>query len=255
MLALPEIITLKSGLACLVIAYAADDQFLRMAEVLRKASMDRVDLIFQIWIDEISSSKDQAVQKTLSRIGPNAHITEKLDSTYLETQQDSSSTGLASTIQLKMALSPQRLTGSYPSTEWTCFISKNPKDALGPATQLHFLEALKTSRIDDLKSQGLMLRESSMPGREEIIIARPWDDRTINIYDSSSNDGRSMDLTERDLPSISEEPDESFQRPEYDPTFASAVTGDNDRRVHSSRRSFSLLTFLLKIGKRKEKKP
>jgi hypothetical protein len=131
--------------------------------------MDRVDLIFQTWNDEISSSKDQAVQKTLSRIGPNPHITEKLDSTYLETQQDSSSTGLVNTIQLKMALSPQRLTGSYPSTEWTCFISKNPKDALGPATQLHFLEALKTSRIDDLKvkascsgnHRGLDVRKSS----------------------------------------------------------------------------------------------
>jgi hypothetical protein len=149
---------------------------------------------------------------------------EKLDSTYLENQQDSAGTGLVHTIQLKMALSPQGLTGSYPPTEWTCFISKNPKDALGPATQLHFLEAHKTSRIDDLKSQGLMLRELSMPGREEIIIARPWDDRTTDIYDSSSDDGRSMDLTERDLPSIPEEPDESFQRPEYDPTFASAVT-------------------------------
>lgn len=253
MLALPEIITLKSGLACLVIAYAADDQFLRMAEVLGKASMDRVDLIFQTWIDEISSSKDQAVQKTLSRIGPNPHITEKLDSTYLETQQNASSTGLVNTIQLKMALSPQGLTGSYPSTEWTCFISKNPKDALGPATQLHFLEALKTSRIDILESRGLVLRESSRPGREKIVAARPWDDQTIGYYDSDSYDGRSIDLTERVLPSISEEPDEG--RPEHDPTPASAVTGDIDRTAQSSGRSLSLSTLLSKIGNIKQKKP
>lgn len=105
------------------------------------------------------------------------------------------------------------------------------------------------------KSQGLMLRESSRPGREEIITARPWDDRTIDIYDSSSDDGRSIGLTERELPSISEEPDESLQRQGHDSTLASAVTGDNDRRAHSSRRSVSLLTFLSKIGKRKVQKP